>query len=87
MKYVGIYDVTDTGSELRGIIVLTDGNEIKFLNLSEAFVEDAVQYGIVGKLGKRYFPKDGLAFLENLKYEYHGSRMYASDVKESKWKK
>ena len=38
--------------------------------------------GIVGKLGKMYYLKDGMKFMEELKFAFSGSQSRASDVYE-----
>ncbi len=44
---------------------------------------DIRKHGIIGdKTGKYLFPKDGLIFLKALRFEYSGSIMRASEVKE-----
>jgi len=38
--------------------------------------------GITGRLGKQYYLTDGMEFLEQLKFAFHGSRLGASEIYE-----
>jgi len=63
-------------------VVKYERGEVVFskLKADQPFVNEMIQEGIVGEYGKRYFPKDGMKFLEQLKFQFNGSRMVASDI-------
>ena len=59
--------------------VIFDDREVKFKGLEDHFIK-SLKHGILGRYGKRYNPSDGIEFLENLKYEFTGSYLRATDV-------
>ena len=63
-------------------VVKYERGEVVFskLKADQPFVNEMIQKGIIGEYGKRYFPKDGMKFLEQLKFQFNGSRMVASDI-------
>ena len=63
-------------------VVKYERGEVVFskLKADQPFVNKMIQEGIIGEFGKRYFPKDGMKFLEQLKFQFNGSRMVASDI-------
>ena len=82
MKYVEIYKLQNDGSQtvlatckLADDVVVFEG-DTKF---AEYVVKEGIRnYNGSGKL----FPKDGLAFLEQLKYNFKSGYLNASDVVE-----
>ena len=63
-------------------VVKYERGEVVFskLKADQPFVNEMIQEGIIGEYGKRYFPKNGMKFLEQLKFQFNGSRMVASDI-------
>ena len=63
-------------------VVKYERGEVVFskLKADQPFVNEMIQEGIIGEYGKKYFPKDGMKFLEQLKFQFNGSRMVASDI-------
>jgi hypothetical protein len=82
-KIVTIYTVQDDNSmKVFCRAELADGaKSVSFAGEGiDRFREEMASQGIRGKMGKPYFPSDGEKFLENLKYEFSGSRMRASGM-------
>ncbi len=40
---------------------------------------------IIGSRGKRYYPRDGIEYLRNLKYQFAGPYLHAGPVEEEEW--
>ena len=77
------------GVELGGILKniytiglgLFDGKKITFKDLSLPKIRNLEKFGIlIGN--KTFYPKDGLEFLENLKFGFSGTMLRATDVEE-----
>ena len=78
MKIVKFLHTVEVG-QVEGGRVLWDGKEVRYEGLEDHFIED-LRNGILGHKGKQYKPSDGIVFLENLKYEFTGSYLRATDV-------
>lgn len=84
MKLVEIYQLKDDGSQ--GVIVtcklingevVCEGDQIFVENLEKEGIFD---YSSSGK--NKFYPKDGLKFLEQLRFNFKSGYLNASDVKE-----
>jgi len=81
MKRVEFYRTIDDGQETIGVAFLR-GDKVSFKDLPTKLIEE-LRKGIRGKIqGHLFYPKDGVKFLEALKYAYSGSILRASDVME-----
>jgi len=80
IKTVTILDVEDRATTVFGVVVSVNG-VIQYDGLSKKFI-DELKEGIVGRNGKRFTPDDGDAFLEELQYQFSGSRIRATAPKE-----
>ncbi len=81
MKYVEIYKLNNDGSQkviticsLKGNRVICEGNK--------NFVKSLEKDGIIdySNLREKLFPKDGLNFLEQLKFNFKSGYLNASDI-------
>ena len=63
-------------------VVKYENGEVVFSKLKahQPFVNEMIQEGIIGENGERYFPTDGLDFMNQLKNHFNCHRMVASDV-------
>jgi hypothetical protein len=61
--------------------ILLEGGTVKFQGLSSVF-ESYLQRGIVGIENRKFTPRDGLTFLQNLKYHSFDTCLRASDIEE-----
>jgi len=84
MKFVEFYETTAEGQVLMGRVEFVN-NKIQFSGLPDRFVK-ILHEGIIAPPIKegRLYPKDGLLFLEGLPYEFSGSYVRASKVRERK---
>jgi len=73
------YDADD--SEIMATLTLDKGDKVKVDTTYKHLVKDWDTKGIMGKLGKKFYLKDGEEFLKNMPMMYHGSRMRAEIVK------
>jgi hypothetical protein len=80
VKYVEIISFTSDPPRKLGEVQLVDG-EILYKDLPKKLVDD-LKRGIAGWGGEWIMPSQKLKFLENLKVEFSGSAMRATDVKE-----
>ena len=81
MKRVKLLRTEDNGGQDHFATILFDGKLVTYDGLSPNYIRDFEKYGIyVGN--KTFYPKDGLTFLENLKYAYSGSVIRATDMEE-----
>ena len=80
MKYVEIFSFTGKEPEKLGEVQLRDG-KIVYVDLSEKLVE-ILKLGVMGDQGIIYKPQQKTKFLEALKFEFSGSAVRATDVKE-----
>jgi len=80
IKTVTILNVEDRATTVFGVVVSING-VIQYDGLSKRFI-DELKEGIVGRYGKRFTPDDGDAFLEELQYQFSGSRIRAMAPKE-----
>ena len=78
MKVVKFLKTVEDGQVESGKVVL-GSNGIRYEGLNDGFIE-SLESGILGQYGKRYKPSDGIEFLENLKYEFTGSYLRATDI-------
>jgi len=85
MKYVEILSFTGKEPKKLGEVQLVD-NEVVFEGFSQKMLEILKQgvYAPGASDMQRYTPKDKLKFLEALKFEFSGSAVRATDVKERK---
>ena len=70
----------DQREEEYGRVILED-NHIKYQGLTQVF-QAYLQRGIRNHQNVTLTPRDGLSFLENLKYHYFGAALYATDITE-----
>ncbi len=85
MKYVEIYKLTNTGDQnvilkcfLKDNMVVFEGEHIQLAkNLEDRGISDNEDKTLI------LYPKDGLRFLENLKYHLTSGYLNASEVKEA----
>lgn len=63
-------------------VIKYENGEVVFSNMKrdQPFVKRMIQEGIIGQYGKKYYPSDGLKFMKQLKYQFNGSRMLATDI-------
>ena len=84
MKFVEIYKLENDGSQsVLATCSLTE-NGVSCAG-NELFVENLAKEGIADYISgsrEKLFPKDGLRFLENLKYAFKSGYLNASDVLE-----
>jgi len=85
---VDLYDWSEPSQNTPDVFVwftFSKGDkEVKIHSTEENgfYLESIPEQGITGRLGKRYYLKDGLVFLQELKYAFTGSRLRASEVYE-----
>jgi hypothetical protein len=85
MKFVEIYKLQNDGSQqiiarcdlVDGVVILS-GEDAKLKSYLE---EEGINYYSSGDR-KKLFPKDGQAFLEQLKYNFKSGYLNASDILE-----
>jgi len=87
MNYVEIYKLQNDGEQklvvtcrLIGGEVRCEGNQVFIQNLEKKGIRD---YSMPEESAFLY-PKDGMKFLENLKFAFQSGYLAATDVKESK---
>lgn len=83
MKYVEIYKLKNDGTQ--EIIVTCELKEDRVIcKGGENFIEYLKKEGILNysDLPRKLFPKDGLRFLEQLKFNFKSGYLNASDIKE-----
>lgn len=80
MAYVDIFDTYSTPPVHVMRVTLTATGRVEFSDGPPKLLAWLKQ-GIRGKGGKRFTPADGINFLTNLKYEYTGAAIRATDVK------
>ena len=63
-------------------VIKYENGEVVFSKMKrdQPFVKRMIQEGIIGQYGKKYYPSDGLKFMKQLKYQFNGSRMLATDI-------
>lgn len=84
MKFVEIYKIENDGSQ-RVIAVCKLVGEIAICKGDDVFVENLKNEGVWDyskKLSSKIFPKDGLSFLEALRFNFKSGYLNASEVKE-----
>lgn len=84
MKYVEIYKLQNDGSQkvlatcvLQKDTIVCSGEEIFVNNLLKEGISDYSQTS-----SKKLFPKDGVHFLEQLKYNFKSGYLTASEIKD-----
>jgi len=82
-KYVTLWHWDDNEKQaIFGQVFLTDEGEVRFAGFPDnGFVAESMQV-IYGKLAKRFTPDDGLDYMENLQYNFSGSRLWAGKVQD-----
>jgi hypothetical protein len=87
MKQVKIYKLRDNGDQdviatykLLGLDVVFEGDETFINNVNRNGIRD---YAIKDSTAIKLFPKDGIRFLENLKFAFQSGYLVASDIEES----
>lgn len=87
MKIVQIYKLQNNGAQkviatckLTDSGVVCDGNPIFIKNLEKDGVRD---YSSADLKANKLFPKDGIKFLENLKFAFKSGYLVATDIQES----
>ena len=84
MKFVEICQLQNDGTQRIVATCRQEGKKI-ICQGDEVFVAHLLQSGIydyAGSLKKKLFPKDGVRFLENLKFAFRSGYLNASEVKE-----
>jgi len=86
MKFVEIYETKNNGDQsivlvckLENGVVVCEGDELMKRNFDAKGIPD---YG--SEKREMVFPKDGIRFLEQLKFHFKSGYMNASDVKDDK---
>lgn len=85
MKFVEIYTLKNNDSQ-KVVAICKLSNDEAICEGEKAFIENLKQRGITDyskSPAQKLFPKDGLRFLEQLKYNFKSGYLNASDVKES----
>lgn len=87
MPYVEFYKLQNDGTQkMIAVCKLKDGKTI--CEGDKILIENLKQKGVFdyssGQKGENLFLKDGLKFLENLKYNFASGYLNASDIKEDK---
>jgi len=84
-KFVEIYQLNNDGTQsvaavcrLEGDAVVCEGNE----NLIRGLIQEGIK-NYASREPKKLFPKDGIKFLEQLKYNFKSGYLNASDIKEN----
>lgn len=84
MKFVEIYKTQNDGSQktvavckLENETAVCEGDEVLVKNLQEGGI-----YNYLENDDKKLFPKDGIKFLENLKFSFKSGYLNASDIME-----
>ncbi|OGN08399.1 MAG: hypothetical protein A3J46_06745 [Candidatus Yanofskybacteria bacterium RIFCSPHIGHO2_02_FULL_41_11] len=87
MKFVEIYKLQNSGDQkvivtckLRDPVVICDGDPIFIKNLEKDGIRD---YSNKDLGASKLFPKDGVKFLENLKFAFKSGYLVATDIQES----
>jgi hypothetical protein len=83
MAYVQFYRLNPTTAvdETAGRVVLADNGLLRFSDdMPEWLQRVLLRDGVTDHRRKHYTVADGMAFLQALKWEYHGSYLRASDV-------
>ena len=83
MRYVEIYKLKNDGSQEMFIICSLKGKQA-ICKGNENFVKSLEKDGIMdySNPAEKLFPKDGLKFLEQLKFNFQSGYLNASDIKE-----
>ncbi len=88
MQFVEIYELKNDGSQ--GVIAVCKLlNNEAICEGEKSFIENLKQRGVLDysdsskSPAQKIFPKDGLRFLEQLKYNFKSGYLNASDIKES----
>ena len=80
-KVVKFLRTNDDFSQTVDGTVIFDGKKITFKDLSPPKIHNLEKFSIlIGN--KAFYPKDGLEFLENLKFAFSGTMLRATDVEE-----
>lgn len=78
-KVVKFLETNDDGTQSVAGTVMFDGGEVTFQDISPPNIRYFERTGIlIGS--KTIYPKDGLKYLENLKFAFSDSRFRATDV-------
>lgn len=87
MKFVQIYKLQNNGDQkiiaicrLTDLGVIFDGDPIFIKNLEKGGIRD---YSNEDPEAGKLFPKDGIRFLENLKFAFKSGYLVATDIQES----
>ena len=81
MKKVDILQTTNTGQVLLATITVEDGKVVVLSGNEHAMkVLGIIDGPIIGRMGKKFFPKDGIKFLRAMKWAFSGSVIRASGV-------
>ena len=86
MKFVKIYKLENNGEQkvivtcsLTDDGVICEGDKVFIQNLEKGGISDYSNEA----LGANLFPKDGIKFLENLKFAFKSGYLVATDIQES----
>jgi hypothetical protein len=85
MAYVDILAVGRDHDEVVARVVLGDNNTVNVVGPDH--IRELIEQSTLAVGDREYTVKDGITFLEMLKYEYSGSRMRATDVQYEKGEK
>ena len=88
MLYVEFLETTPWGPQVQVVVgraILDPGaSEVRFEGIPQNWVKEMQERGLRTGGAERLFPRDGLRFLAGLKFQYTGSMIRATDVKECK---
>ena len=85
MPKVEIYKLNNDGTQTTIATCKLDGDKVVCEGENKVFIENLEKDGITDYSGderKIFFPKDGLKFLEQLKYNFKSGYLNASEIKE-----
>ncbi|KKQ35163.1 MAG: hypothetical protein US50_C0023G0005 [Candidatus Nomurabacteria bacterium GW2011_GWB1_37_5] len=83
MKYVEIYKLQNNGEQSVVLHCVLDGDMVRFEGEGKQIAENLENFGIrdyKDESKQNVFSKDGLKFLENLKYNFDSGYLNASDI-------
>jgi len=85
MKYVEIYKLEGDGSQKIIATCALQPNDTVICNGQEVFIQNLAKEGIndyTQEKPTKLFPKDGLKFLEQLRFNFKSGYLNASEIKE-----
>ena len=85
MKYVEIYKLQNNGEQIRILKCFLSFNIVEFDKGDKQIIKNLNSNGIKNYLNKSptiLYPKDGLLFLENMRFNFNSGYLNASTVKD-----